>query len=348
MLPSKPESAPEKSADEFVSVDLRFFAPERPPRVDLYLRLRRSDTKTLAQFAASGLPIVVANGSPHVLYCRADVPLSADARDQLLASGINRLHYRVTDGSVRARQWTMADILELPDTEVPTTVKTSLVYQGIAVTAKRVFSHPTATDLLAMTTQTATTVVREIVASPECLRPVITALRHDPGMFSHAANVCTYALGLGRLAGLKANDLIDLGTGAFLHDVGMAKVPAEILRKPSPLSRRDRIAIERHPLWGAEALPIELRRRQPVHNIVMQHHERLDGSGYPSGLAGTQIDYLARVVALVDKFDAMTSPRIFREAMSPYEAMRLIREEMAGEFERDLFIPMLHMLGPEP
>jgi len=125
---------------------------------------------------------------------------------------------------------------------------------------------------------------------------------------------------------------VDLAQESMLHDVGKIHVPEEILYKPGPLNERERRIMERHPVWGAEIL----QRLPPLHHaipVTLHHHERWDGRGYPDGLAGEAIPPAARIVSVVDAFDAMVSDRPYRKALSFDEACNVIREGSGTQFE---------------
>jgi HD-GYP domain-containing protein (c-di-GMP phosphodiesterase class II) len=330
---------------EFVPIDLRVFAVETPPRVDLYLRLSAIDRQALAAQLRAGVRVVIHESTAYVLYCESESPLSAESRSRLLDRGITKLYVHLRDGQISAGGRTLASILAEPPTSVPSGVKLALLQNGIQSSARRVLTAPGMCDLLTMTCQAVQGVARTVVDTPELLAATSEAVSRDPNHFSHSTRVCVLSSCIGRLVGLKAHEISDLTLGAFLHDIGMAKVPASIIEKPGKLTSAERRAMQKHPLWGSDALPSDMRRRPGVYMPVLQHHERLDGSGYPSGLRGTQVDYFARIVGLADKYEALTSDRPHRPARAPFQAMRVIREEMADQFERDLFIPLLQMLG---
>ena len=332
--------------DDFVSVDLRMFVAEKPPYIDLYLRLGDRDPVFINWQARQHTPVPAADGSHYVLYCEAATVIGRDSRARLLDNGVNRLYYRLSSGSVCAGGQSLSDVLDRPDTEVPAMVKSSLVYEHVFAAGKQLLQEPGGNELLAATSASVRTIVRHVVRSPHALHGLIGLMRHDPSLFTHSANVCTYATALGRHLGLDGDDLVNLGTGALIHDVGMTRVPQTILDKPGALTPQDRATVERHPNWGTEILATFLRRRPEIRAVVAQHHERLDGSGYPLKLKGAQIHKYARITGFVDRYDAMTSDRPYRPAMNPFKAMQLIRDGTIGQFENDLFMPMLRMLGP--
>jgi putative nucleotidyltransferase with HDIG domain len=142
---------------------------------------------------------------------------------------------------------------------------------------------------------------------------------------THSLRVTRYSEAMARALGLAADDLALLRTAAALHDVGKVLVPRAVLDKRGPLTREEIAIIRRHPEDGAAMVdgvaPTE------VTAMIRFHHERLDGSGYPAGLAGDAIPFGARVIAVADSFDAMTSVRPYREAMSRAAALAELRAQ---------------------
>lgn len=144
--------------------------------------------------------------------------------------------------------------------------------------------------------------------------------------------VQAFAMEMGRLMGLPKNDLEALRAGAVLHDIGKLAVPEYILCKPGRLTpdEFDKMAI--HPRIGAEILE-RVHFPYPIASVVRSHHEKFDGTGYPDKLAGEQIPLAARILSVVDSFDALTSERPYRRPLSPKEALAQIREESGSSFD---------------
>ncbi|MEW6423914.1 MAG: HD domain-containing phosphohydrolase, partial [Bacillota bacterium] len=112
---------------------------------------------------------------------------------------------------------------------------------------------------------------------------------------------------------------------AFLHDIGKIEIDRSILNKPGPLDEEEWRILRQHPLWGSDIVK-SVTKLQPIASVILYHHENYDGSGYPEGIRGADIPLLARIIRIVDSFDAMTSYRPYRREMS--------REEAAQEIER--------------
>ncbi|MBI4831577.1 MAG: response regulator, partial [Candidatus Lindowbacteria bacterium] len=144
----------------------------------------------------------------------------------------------------------------------------------------------------------------------------------------HTDRVSSLAASLGEYIGLSPEDISTLGKGGILHDIGKIGIKDTILNKPGRLTAEEFEEIKKHPETG-EKICYPLHSLQPVLPIIKHHHEKYDGSGYPSGLVGEDIPLLARIMAIVDVYDALTSRRAYRDAMAHTEAMEILRKETA-------------------
>jgi len=151
-------------------------------------------------------------------------------------------------------------------------------------------------------------------------------------VYPHAQGVASLAVSLGTMLDLPARALHDLKVGAILHDVGKIGVPTALLEKHGPLTREEFAIMQQHTLLGAEmAQACELA--EDVVHIIRSHHEWWDGTGYPDGLAGAHIPLLARIVAVADAYDAITSNRPYRNGMSARQAIAEIVRSSGTQFD---------------
>ena len=148
----------------------------------------------------------------------------------------------------------------------------------------------------------------------------------------HSDTVVELARMTGARMGLDPVELLELELAALLHDVGKLRVPREILRKPDTLSAQERGLMRNHPMWGAE-LVSGVPGLQAVALIVRHHHERVDGSGYPSGLSGVRIPVASRIMAVCDAYGAMTETRPYRPERAPQDALAELRDEAGSQFD---------------
>jgi HD-GYP domain-containing protein (c-di-GMP phosphodiesterase class II) len=153
----------------------------------------------------------------------------------------------------------------------------------------------------------------------------LTGIRDiDNYTFLHSVDVCIYSVITGRKMGLSNQQLTELGVGAVLHDIGKCKVPNEILLKPGPLTDNEFNIMKLHTVYGYEVIMNTPGLNKTVANIAYQHHEKWDGSGYPTGLCGEQIDKYARIVTASDIYDALTADRVYRKRDMPHMAAEYI------------------------
>jgi putative two-component system response regulator len=151
----------------------------------------------------------------------------------------------------------------------------------------------------------------------------------DPYTEGHCERLARYSAMLGESLGLDKAELDTLCRGAYLHDVGKIAVPDRVLLKRTRFTKREYGLMKRHTVIGEE-LCRTVRSLGAVCPIVRHHHERLDGRGYPDGLAGDAIPRLAQIVTIADVFDALTTDRPYRKAIPPRRALAIMRAEAAG------------------
>lgn len=152
---------------------------------------------------------------------------------------------------------------------------------------------------------------------------------HHPYSVGHLQRVREYSRMLGEAVDLRGGELHRLELGAVLHDIGKTAVPKSILQKNGPLNEREFTIMAHHPAIGADYLLNKVKELGPILSIIRSHHERPAGGGYPQNLKGGQIDPLAKIVSVVDAFDAMTSARSYRPALEPMKAFERLR--VAGQ-----------------
>jgi len=179
-------------------------------------------------------------------------------------------------------------------------------------------------------------IVDEIVAEKEVMVSLSDIRSYDDYTFGHSVNVCALSVLIGSSFGLDQISLRELGVGAILHDIGKMMVPRSILLKPGKLSDDEFDIMKKHTKNGFEVLRQKYELSAKVCQVAYQHHERIDGSGYPRQLRGDQIILYARITGLADVYDAMTADRAYRPAFAPAKVLRLIRDLSGVEFDQDL------------
>ena len=184
------------------------------------------------------------------------------------------------------------------------------------------------------------------LASGFLLRTLGSALaRVDSGDVRHNHRVLIYAVRLAEQQGLGRAQIRSLIMGAFLHDVGMLSIDGATLAKPGPLDETELKLIRQHPLDGTGRIK-KIRWLHPAREVVAAHHEHYDGSGYPSGLAHEKIPFAARIFAIVDAFDSLTSGRPYRGRMEVDEALVVIEQGSGMQFDPVILSAFVEIAPP--
>ncbi len=190
--------------------------------------------------------------------------------------------------------------------------------------------------------------VSSVMRNASALMLMTNLKNRDEYTSIHCVNVSILSVAFGRYLGLGADELADLGLGALLHDIGKMRVPLEILNKPGRLSAEEFETIKKHVIHGYKMLDKVDGLPPRALDIVLSHHERIDGSGYPRGLSGEGIGQFAMMVALVDVYDAVTSDRVYHSAISPHDALSMMYDHTPVTFEKGLFEQFIKCLGIFP
>lgn len=143
-------------------------------------------------------------------------------------------------------------------------------------------------------------------------------------VYQHSLNVSIYTVMLGMAHGYSREELMVLGLGSLLHDIGKTKINWQLLQRPGPLTPEQYEEVKKHTEYGFKLLKDEPNMPLIAAHCAFQHHERIDGSGYPRGIKGNEIHDYAKWIAIADSYDAMTTHRSFREAMLPHQAMEIL------------------------
>lgn len=170
----------------------------------------------------------------------------------------------------------------------------------------------------------------------------------DDYTFVHSLNVGVLSIVLGKRYGLDVVGLKNLGMGALLHDIGKMKVPDKILNKPGKLTDEEFEIMKKHPVYGYEMLKNDKNIHEDSLSAIYLHHERADGSGYPLGLREAKIPLSAKIVSIVDVYDAITSKRVYHDALIPPKALQLLFSWSEKHFNKILVKFFMEIIGIYP
>ena len=296
-------------------------------RVDMLRRLHHSAVDLFVQYKSDSEP---------VLYHRASAPLDPDQLARLAKSDGDKIYVRSEDlRRFGAHLFESVDALAEHEA-IPAAERFAVLQIAMAVEIEHVARLVDCGTFVALAEKVGSELTTMMTQSQVLPRDLFRLARHDFNTFTHVTNVASYAVILAQRLGWSDDDFERIATAAILHDIGKRFIPASILMKPAKLDREERAIIESHPQRGYEELCERPGMTFEQLMIVYQHHERFDGKGYPVGLRGEEIHPWARMVAVVDMFDAMTGMRPYRRPATAREAMDYIRRSAGTNFDPEI------------
>ncbi|MGN0496552.1 MAG: HD-GYP domain-containing protein [Lachnospiraceae bacterium] len=173
------------------------------------------------------------------------------------------------------------------------------------------------------------------------LMDILSNIRYfDDSTYAHSLNVAMLANILGRWLNLDDKDLKTLTVAGMLHDIGKVLIPPEIIKKPGPLTEEEYKIIKQHPYKGYQLLKSK-NVDENICQAALLHHEKCDGSGYPLGLKSEKINNIAKLITIIDIYEAMTANRVYRQGICPFEVIHMFEEEGYTKYDPKYLLPFL-------
>lgn len=236
----------------------------------------------------------------------------------------------------------------LADDDVPPQERSRRAYAMTSEVVRPLFASVALIDRegLAITHEAVDAVADALMAGDDLVWSIVATMQRHLTTHTHAINTAIYAVVMAQYLHIQEHEeVMDIGRGALLHDIGKTHIPDKILDKPGPLSESEWAVIKGHPETGFELVTRALGYVPGYGHIIAEHHERADGSGYPGRRRSRQVAADSQMVAIVDAFDALTSNRSYKSASTPFEALRTMRFDMAGQFNDELLQEFIGLLG---
>ncbi|MEG6522696.1 HD-GYP domain-containing protein [Desulfotomaculum sp. 1211_IL3151] len=195
---------------------------------------------------------------------------------------------------------------------------------------------------------TVDSIIEEILEGKAVTSNLTSLCSADMYTFAHCVDVCILSIAAGALLHYDRRKLLTLGTGSLLHDIGKIKVPNWILNKPDKLTPEEFEEMKRHSCHGYQMAKQIYDIASISKEIILNHHEKYDGSGYPRGLKGNEISDMAAICSVADVYNAITTDRIYRKALPPHEAYEMIMAAGDLMFKNDVAMTFLKLIKPYP
>lgn len=207
------------------------------------------------------------------------------------------------------------------------------------------FEHPTEENIN-KSVKVVGSFVYVLMKDPKAYLFLAKLSSHDPYTLQHSVGTAVASIILAKKLGVNSEkELLEVGLGGLLHDIGKVKVKKEIINKNGPLDELEWDEMRQHAAEGYELIKSNPQIGELTKRAVLEHHENKNGTGYPKGLKGDEIHLFSRIVCLCDTFNALTTDRTYSKARSPYDAFQFIRDKLAHKVDEELFRQLVLVYG---
>ena len=268
----------------------------------------------------------------HILYLRAG--------DRLSDAKISALHGRDTGDSffvLEEDRWKYRDwVREELNADIPAKDKASILRESSIALMEDLFENPDVHKALDDSRPIITDFINFMEEAPEAMQFMLTLSGHDFYTYNHSLDVSIYSLGLGKAIGFNSKELESLGVGSLFHDIGKRNVSLDILCKKGSLDENEWAQMKMHPQYGLMILNEHPGIEDEIKAAAFEHHESWSGGGYPQDISGQEIHPFARIVAITDTYDAMTTQRSYNTPLKPLDAVTMMKEKLAGRYDPEM------------
>lgn len=297
--------------DQYFKIRVNSLNPEKPISFDLYIFI---------------------NGH-YVLYLRAGAKLPQDKLATFQKKNTDVFY--VLEKDRKAYKEYVAGMLN--DSSLDKKQRGTILKESTFSLIEDLFENPNMEQTLEGAKEAVDNIIDYMQNENDAMAELLGLSSHDFYTYNHSLDVCIYSLGLGELVGIKDQQLLqELGRGGLLHDIGKRNVSTDIICKKGALTDEEWEEMKKHPAFGLKILSTYGDSPDTIKACVYEHHENFLGNGYPQNLKGEDIHPLARIVAIADTYDALTTKRSYNEPMMPVTALQLMKEKLAARFDPDL------------
>ncbi len=292
------------------------------------------------------LYIQLAPDKPHVLYSERNIPFTEEARRRLIDNNVGQVFISANQRREYGRyvEKHLSEILN--DEKTPTPEKAEILYGSAYGVVEDMLANPQEDGSLVRTKEIVHHAVESMFADKIRLGHLLKVVSFDYYIYTHSVNVTAYAVALAQRVGYRdPATLRELANGALLHDIGKSKIDPAINSCKGKLTEEQWEALKKHPTLGYEMLTKAGNLGEIALDLVLHHHEKLRGGGYPDGLKGDLISPFVRMVTIGDIFDALTTERSFQPARSSFEAFKIMHKENGADLDPHLLRVFVQIMG---
>ncbi|WP_295052422.1 HD-GYP domain-containing protein [Sulfuricurvum sp.] len=307
-------------------------------------RYKSIDKRVITQGEIIDFTIYLRNDTKTAMTLFLQSDTVVDTRSKIRLREIERLYIEDED-SLRYEAYVQKHIQSIARAEdIPIGSKALIIYERATSVINDLFHNPESLESVQCAKPLVNSMVEVILSDSSAIESLLKITAHDYYTHTHLLNVSIYALSLGNFLGINGKELEKLGMSAILHDIGKSKVDYDIINKNGLLTEQEFDMMKNHPELGhAIALNLGITDSKILSGI-RHHHEKIDGRGYPDQIKGDEISQFARIIAVCDVFDALTTKRSYKNPMSTFEAIKLMKESMREHLDMSIVDSLIRML----
>jgi HD-GYP domain-containing protein (c-di-GMP phosphodiesterase class II) len=305
---------------------------------ETYFRIRLS---TIRPSKATTFDIYIHLDHQYVLYLRAGDRLSELKIESLHNKDTGNSFFVLTSQKQAYRDWVKE---EMNANDLNPFEKSKILRESSVALMEDLFENPDVNTALDESRPIIKNFIDFMEQAPEAMGYMISLSGHDFYTYNHSLDVSIYSLGLASALSFNKVDLEELGVGSLFHDIGKRNVSLDILCKKGGLDDAEWEQMKRHPQYGLMILNQNPNISDAVKAACFEHHESFTGNGYPQGISGQEIHPFARIVAITDTYDAMTTQRSYNVPLKPLDAVTMMKEKLAGRYDPEFLKAMYSVL----
>lgn len=303
-----------------------------------YFRIR---LKTIRPDKITNFNIYVRIGDRKLLYIKAGDTLNGEKINELHDKDSGENFFVLESDRQKYRDWIRE---EINSSQLTPRNKADVLRESSVSLMEDLFANPDVNKALDEAKPIINDFLDFMDAAPQSMGYLLSLSGHDFYTYNHSLDVSIYSLGLGQALNFSRSDLEELGVASLFHDIGKRHVPLEILCKKGSLTDEEWEQMKMHPQYGLIILNEHPDTSSGIKAACFEHHESWSGNGYPQEIKGHEIHPYARIVALTDTYDAMTTQRSYNSPMLPKDALTMMKEKLAGRYDPEMLKAMYSVL----
>ena len=283
--------------------------------------------------------------SSPVLYRERNLPFTEQTKERLSESAVNEL-FVSSEQSAAWRGYVESNLNAiLSDPKIDIVERSKVLHDSAAGLVKDVFQEPRSGEVLQRSRALVENAISFILTQQAAVESLLKVTAIDYYTYTHCVNVFVFSIAFARRLGLEGSQMMEFANGALLHDIGKCLIPTATLISPRKLTTEEWEQMKHHPVHGYNILRSHGLKDGIILDVTRHHHEKLTGKGYPDNLPADEISMFARMSTISDIFDALTTRRSYKEALPSFDALQLMKGEMAKDLDRELFKAFVEMMG---